>query len=660
MTTAEINLSATIDAARRGDRDAFGELVRRYADVVTGVAYAVIGDFGRSEDVAQESFTEAWRKLATLKSPEAFPSWVCTIARRRAIDDGRRGSVAGRHSTASLERDPVGSSDPPDAGVTERERRELVWRTLDVLPETYREAMVLYYRREQSVAEVAEALAIAPETVRQRLARGRRMVREELTGLVEQTLRSSAPKALFAAAVMASIPTTAAASVTAATATAGTKAAAGAGGLGSAAAMWTWLGPMAGVLGGAFGAYRSYRSATDDRQRRLIVGATIFTAVWLVAFLVLFGWLLATFRAGHINSPVYTTRLSILVATAQLAFWAVLFPVMSRLRKYQIGTATKLAESADDGQASDVETSAAYHWISRRRWVGSPWIEIRLSRRIGGVHQPGPPARGVIAIGNSAHGRWLAIGGDARGPIAIGGRAVGLIAVGGVAVGALTFGGLSLGLISVGSMAIGGLALGALAIGWEVIGAMTIGHRGTGAIMFGREMGPPVWVTTDVETLMIQFYVAFGAAALCAFAFIRIMKGRLRHRDNERLSDSEAWLGGIAGSSAWAVGLAYDVGRFGISAIACVLYAGTLIAAVFRMRRHRDADVRRRTLASTVVATTLIAMGVLITLRMVGVDSIRSVWWGTWVVVLFTIQATVGLFVAIMTARGVEVSDDDA
>ena len=52
-------------------------------------------------------------------------------------------------------------------------------------------------------------------------------------------------------------------------------------------------------------------------------------------------------------------------------------------------------------------------------------------------------------------------------------------------------------------------------------------------------------------------------------------------------------------------------------------------------------------------------MGVLVTLRLVGVDSVRSVWWGTWVVVLLTIQITVGLLIAIATARGVEVFDDD-
>jgi len=54
--------------------------------MVTGVAYSRCGDFALSEDIAQEAFIEAWKNLATIHEPEKFPGWICTIARRRAID----------------------------------------------------------------------------------------------------------------------------------------------------------------------------------------------------------------------------------------------------------------------------------------------------------------------------------------------------------------------------------------------------------------------------------------------------------------------------------------------------------------------------------------------------------------------------------------------
>ena len=73
-----------------GNQTSFGRLVERYAGMVTGVAYAVLGDFARSEDTGQDAFLEAWRKRDTLHDPAKFPAWVCSIARHRAIDAVRR------------------------------------------------------------------------------------------------------------------------------------------------------------------------------------------------------------------------------------------------------------------------------------------------------------------------------------------------------------------------------------------------------------------------------------------------------------------------------------------------------------------------------------------------------------------------------------------
>src|SRR2546423_4059943 len=73
-----------IEASRRGDRVAFGEIVARYQQVVAAVAYSGTRDRTLGEDVAQDAFVIAWRKLDSLRDVERLPAWLCGIARQRA------------------------------------------------------------------------------------------------------------------------------------------------------------------------------------------------------------------------------------------------------------------------------------------------------------------------------------------------------------------------------------------------------------------------------------------------------------------------------------------------------------------------------------------------------------------------------------------------
>ena len=80
-----LNLAPIVTAARAGSSPAFDELVRRYKGATIGVAYSILGQPELSEDIAQESFLIAYRAMHQLKHPNRFPSWVCAIARNRAI-----------------------------------------------------------------------------------------------------------------------------------------------------------------------------------------------------------------------------------------------------------------------------------------------------------------------------------------------------------------------------------------------------------------------------------------------------------------------------------------------------------------------------------------------------------------------------------------------
>jgi zinc protease len=104
----------------------------------------------------------------------------------------------------------------PAAQTITREEETLLWRTLAGMPENYREPLVLFYREEKSVAEVALKLDLTEDTVKQRLFRGRAMLREEMTALVESTLTRTKPGSAFTVGVLVALPMVSASTATAA------------------------------------------------------------------------------------------------------------------------------------------------------------------------------------------------------------------------------------------------------------------------------------------------------------------------------------------------------------------------------------------------------------------------------------------------------------
>src|SRR3954469_8743546 len=87
-------------ASRNGDRNAFGQIVRRYQGLIAGLIYSSCGDLNASEDIAQETFLAAWKSLSGLRDPQKLPAWLCQIARHRMLDQHRDNS----HENARLAR----------------------------------------------------------------------------------------------------------------------------------------------------------------------------------------------------------------------------------------------------------------------------------------------------------------------------------------------------------------------------------------------------------------------------------------------------------------------------------------------------------------------------------------------------------------------------
>jgi len=193
-----------IQQSRNGDQSAYGQIVRRYQSLVCSVAYNRCGDLAMSEDLAQDAFIQAWEKLADLSDVNKFKAWICTIVRNMANRSNEKATrnIATRAARLDSVVEPSSAASDPSQRIISAEQEQLVWQALTVIPENYREPMILFYREEQSVARVAEALEISQDAVKQRLSRGRKFLQAQLAATIESTLENSKPSAAFTGAVL--------------------------------------------------------------------------------------------------------------------------------------------------------------------------------------------------------------------------------------------------------------------------------------------------------------------------------------------------------------------------------------------------------------------------------------------------------------------------
>lgn len=276
-----------VGLCRHGDRDAFGRIVERYQSLVCGLAYSACGDISRSEDLAQETFIAAWRQLASLKEPAKLKHWLCGIV-RNLLHNSARAQIRNPLASAVVLEEEValGSEwEAPSDEAMSKEEAAILWRVLETLPRPYRDPLVLFYRSGDSTTEVADALELSEEAVRQRLARGRAMLNERVTRLVESGLRRSNPTKAFTVAVLAALPL---ASVQAGVASGAVATAKGTGTLKAAGGLGPMLATLTGVLpalGAFIGLWGHIENTRTRRERRFIA----WTCLGLVGWMILLG-----------------------------------------------------------------------------------------------------------------------------------------------------------------------------------------------------------------------------------------------------------------------------------------------------------------------------------------------------------------------------------
>ena len=170
--------TSLVDKAQRGDRRAFGELVRCHYTGVVNVVYRMCGDTQVAEDATQEAFIRAWVNLPSFQPHSPLRNWLYRIAVNAALDTLRRKPEESYEEEALMVTDQTPG---PEEALLNKERVELLQRALKSLPEATRSVLVLREYGQLSYQEIASTLDIPIGTVMSRLNYARNRLRITLS-----------------------------------------------------------------------------------------------------------------------------------------------------------------------------------------------------------------------------------------------------------------------------------------------------------------------------------------------------------------------------------------------------------------------------------------------------------------------------------------------
>ena len=176
-----------------GDDGAFSTLVQKHQKGVHALVWRKVSDFHYAEEITQDTFLQAYKKLSTLKNPNQFAGWLYVIANRLCLN------WIERHKPAmqSLEDTPVEeieessyihyTSEQREAEGTEH-RYEIAEKLLSKLPESERTVVTLHYLGEMTAKEISKFLGVSVNTITNRLWRARKRLRQDQERFVQEVL----------------------------------------------------------------------------------------------------------------------------------------------------------------------------------------------------------------------------------------------------------------------------------------------------------------------------------------------------------------------------------------------------------------------------------------------------------------------------------------
>jgi RNA polymerase sigma-70 factor (ECF subfamily) len=183
--------AALIALALEGNQAAVRAIVRRHNSRLHRVARSVVRDQAEAEDVVQEAYLRAFSNLSSFRGASSLSTWLTRITLNEALGRVRRRSLTMVASPADLDvvrnEDavallPFGRPPPtPEAMLEERQLRDLLDKAVRELPEPFRCVFVLRNVDDLSIDDIARRLSLKPQTVKTRLHRARRLLKDALS-----------------------------------------------------------------------------------------------------------------------------------------------------------------------------------------------------------------------------------------------------------------------------------------------------------------------------------------------------------------------------------------------------------------------------------------------------------------------------------------------
>jgi RNA polymerase sigma-70 factor (ECF subfamily) len=181
IKTGEIETTQTqlVRAAQQGDREAFGRLFEQFQRVVCAIAFRRLGNHAEAQEVCQEVFIQAMRKIGQLRDPRCFAGWLRSMASRMSLNRAVRGRQM--QSVPETYEVPSAGQQTPLGGMLQEESRAQVHTGLNRLSTLDRETLKAFYFDGRSLNEMSDEFRTPVGTIKRRLHVARKRLARALS-----------------------------------------------------------------------------------------------------------------------------------------------------------------------------------------------------------------------------------------------------------------------------------------------------------------------------------------------------------------------------------------------------------------------------------------------------------------------------------------------